>query len=160
MSVSGKPVELIDGDLEHPALTTQLAPHSDAGLSEALIEPAGMSRLKTVQLTPSLEFLPAVGAGRTSEPNVYLGSPEMARLLSDRTASRDVVLDLPPLGTSSDAQAICALLDGVVLIVEAKRTKVEDALDALRVLRAANANVLGVVLNKSNPAGVRRGRTA
>ena len=39
--------------------------------------------------------------------------------------------------------------DGVVLVVEAGRTRVEDALDALRVLRAADAHVLGVVLNRA-----------
>lgn len=159
MAVSGNPVELIDGDLGHPTLTAQLAPRSPAGLSEALVEhAASVSRLKTVELSPSLNFLPAVGAGRTSEPNVYLGSPEMVDLLASLTAARDVVVDLPPLGTSSDAQALCPHLDGVVLVVEAGRTRVEEVRDALRVLRAANATVLGVVLNK---AGVSRsGRRA
>lgn len=151
MAVSGNPVELIDGDLRRPALTAQLAPRNDAGLNEALLDHAGLGRLNTVRLSESLSFVPAIAAGRTSEPNVYLGSKEMADLLSSLTANRDVVVDLPPLGSSSDAQALCPFLDGVVLIVEAGRTTVEDALDALRVLRAANANVLGAVLNKARP---------
>ena len=152
MAVSGDPVELIDGDLGHPALTAQLAPDSEAGLSEALLAHAagGLSRLAPVDLSPSLRFLPAVGAGRPSEPNVYLGAPVMVTLLADLTAARDVVVDLPPLSCSSDAQALCPYLDGVVLVVEAGRTRIEDVRDALRVLRAANATVLGVVLNKSS----------
>lgn len=156
MAVSGNPVELIDGDLRRPTLTGQLAPRSNSGLNEALVDHAGVSRVTTVQLTPTLSFLPAVGAGRTSEPNVYLGAPEMVGLLSNLTSARDVVVDLPPLSTASDAQALCPFLDGVVLVVEAGRTQVEDALDALRVLRAAHANVLGVVLNKCTDRAVRR----
>lgn len=160
MAVSGDPVELIDGDLHHPALTLQLAPRSGAGLNEALLDQAGPARIRSVRLSESLSFVPAVAAGRTSEPNVYLGSTEMQSLLSGLTADRDVVVDLPPLGTSSDAQALSPFLDGVVLIVEAGRTTVEEALDALRILRTANANVLGVVLNKARPAGAKSRKSA
>ena len=153
MAVSGTPVELIDGDLRNPALTALLAPRSASGLNEALLDHDGLSRLASVRLSESLGFVPAVAAGRVSEPNLYLGSPEMVALLSRLTAGRDVVVDLPPLGTSCDALALSPVLDGVVLVVEAGRTTVEEALDALRVLRTAQARVLGVVLNRARPAG-------
>ena len=153
MSVSGTPVELIDGDLRNPTLTSLLAPRSGSGLNEALLDHDGLSRLVSVRLSEALGFVPAVASGRISEPNLYLGSPEMVGLLSRLTAGRDVVVDLPPLGTSSDALALSPVLDGVVLVVEAGRTTAEEALDALRVLRAAQAKVLGVVLNRARPAG-------
>ncbi|RYB07572.1 tyrosine-protein kinase domain-containing protein [Lichenibacterium ramalinae] len=155
MSVSGTPVELIDGDLRNPTLTNLLAPRSASGLNEALLDHDGMTRLSTVRLSESLGFVPAVASGRISEPNLYLGSPEMVALLSRLTTARDVVVDLPPLGTSCDALALSPVLDGVVLVVEAGRTTVEEALDALRVLRTAQAKVLGVVLNRARPAGSR-----
>ena len=162
MSVSGTPVELIDGDLRNPTLTSLLAPRSAAGLNEALLDHDGLSRLASVRLSDALGFVPAVAAGRISEPNHYLGSPEMVGLLARLTAGRDVVVDLPPLGTSCDALALSPVLDGVVLVVEAGRTTVEEALDALRVLRTAHAKVLGVVLNRARPAGSqpRRRKTA
>lgn len=158
MAVSGNPVELIDADLRHPTLTGRLAPRSPVGLSEALADHSGLSELRTVELSPTLSFLPAVGLGRAIDPNVYLGAPEMVDLLSTLTAARDVVLDLPPLGTSSAAQALCPFLDGVVLVIEAGRTRIEDALDALRVLRSANANVLGVLLNRADAGDTRAAR--
>ena len=156
ISASGSPVHLVDGDLRHPTLTTQFAPHSASGLSEVLSDRDGSSGFTIVDVTPTLSFLPAVGAGHSSEPNLYLGAPEVVELLSELRASRDVVIDLPPLGTSSDAQALCPFLDGVVLVVEAGRTRVEEALDALQALRAANATVLGIVLNKAAISEVRR----
>ena len=158
MAVSGNPVELIDGDLHRPTLTSHLAPRSPAGLSESLVGHAGTPRPEGVDLSPSLRFVPAVGAGHASEPNVYLGAPEMVDLLSQMTQARDVVVDLPPLGSSSDAQALCPFLDGVVLVVDAGRTRIDEALDALRVLRAAKANVLGVLVNRSGVGMPKRRR--
>lgn len=59
-----------------------------------------------------------------------------------------IILDTPPLLSSPLAQALAPTVDGVVLVVEAERTRapvVEACRDALN---AAGANLLGVVLNK------------
>lgn len=158
MAASGDPVELIDGDLQQPTLTAYLAPQASSGLNEALVDHRGLARLQSVHLTDHFGFIPAVAAGRTSEPNVYFGSADMQTLLSRLLEKRDVVIDLPPLATSSDVQALSHLLDGVVLVVEVGRTTVDEALEAMRVLRAANAVVLGVVLNRAKLEGAKRRR--
>lgn len=158
MAASGDPVELIDGDLQQPTLTAYLAPHASSGLNEALLDHTALGQLQSAPLNEHFGFIPAIAAGRTSGPNVYLGSADMQTLLSRLLEARDVIIDLPPLATSSDVQAMSHMLDGVVLVVEVGRTTVDEALEAMRVLRAANAIVLGVVLNKAKIAGAKRRR--
>lgn len=149
VAVSSDAVVLIDADLRNPVLTAQLAPEADAGLNEFLLSHKNPSEVAVTPLTGSLNLIPAVAAGHSSEPNTFLGSIQMQALLSELRVERDIVIDLPPLGSSSDAQALSPFLDGVILVVEAGRTTVDDAFDALRILHAANAHVIGVVLNKS-----------
>jgi Mrp family chromosome partitioning ATPase len=59
-----------------------------------------------------------------------------------------VVIDSPALLSSPLAQAMAPTVDGVVLVVEAERTRAAIAQAARDSLKAAGANILGVVLNK------------
>jgi hypothetical protein len=59
-----------------------------------------------------------------------------------------IILDAPPLLSSPLAQALAPTVDGVVLVVEANRTRTADAQEAKAALQAGGANILGVVLNR------------
>jgi Mrp family chromosome partitioning ATPase len=59
-----------------------------------------------------------------------------------------VLLDCPALRTSPAAAVLAPLLDGVALVVEAGRTRRADIQFAQRMLAGAQANLLGLVLNK------------
>lgn len=59
-----------------------------------------------------------------------------------------IVLDTPPVLASPLAQALAPSVDGVILVVEAERTRAADALEAKRALETGGATILGVVLNK------------
>ncbi len=75
--------------------------------------------------------------------------PRMVQLLRDLHDEYGlVVVDLPPATDSSVALAMAGLLAGVVLVVEAEQTRFESAQRASRSLQQAQANVLGVILNK------------
>jgi len=68
-----------------------------------------------------------------------------------------VVLDTPPVLESPLALALAPTVDGVVLVVEAERTRVAVARAARDALVAGGANLLGVVLNRRRfhvPAGL------
>lgn len=143
--------DLIDADLQTPTLTTVFAPRATVGLNEMLLARDGEAWPPSVALSPTMGFIPAVGAGATAEPNLYLGLESMRALLTRLRASRNVVVDLPPLAATSDARALCGYLDGVVLVVEAGRTTIEEAAEAIRLLQDANGRVLGVILNKATP---------
>ncbi|MBC7954188.1 MAG: hypothetical protein H7Z12_20530 [Rhodospirillaceae bacterium] len=59
-----------------------------------------------------------------------------------------IILDTPPVLSSPLAQALAPTVDGVILVVEAERTRTEVARAAQHALTMAGANILGVVLNK------------
>jgi len=59
-----------------------------------------------------------------------------------------VVVDLPPVRLAPLALAVAPTVDGVVLVVEAERTRTSIAREAAEALQTAGGNLLGVVLNK------------
>ena len=158
MAASRERVVLIDADFRNPALTGVLAPDSQFGLDEALLSHSTSTTPLAVEISPSLSFIPAVGGGQPSNPNVFLGAAEMQTFVAQLHKDRDIIIDLPPISLSSDAQAIGHLLDGVILVVEADRTSIDDATDACRALEAAHTRVLTVVLNKAQVSRNERNR--
>lgn len=77
-------------------------------------------------------------------------NPHLLAAFWQRLAERAelIILDTPPVLSSPLAQALAPTVDGVILVVEAERTRTEVALAAKQALAAAGANILGVVLNK------------
>lgn len=155
LAASNSRVVLVDASLQKPDLTHRLAPRSEIGLDQFITSSSPEARLPEVRLTDSLSFVPAVASGREADPNAFLGTQGMRAALTQYNGQRDLVLDLPPLESSSDAQAIGSMLSGVVLVAALHRTKLNQLSEAVRALRSANARVLGIVLNDPLP---RRGR--
>jgi Mrp family chromosome partitioning ATPase len=59
-----------------------------------------------------------------------------------------VILDLPPVSESVVGPALAKAVDGVVLVVEAERTRSQSVRATHKTLQMYGGNVLGVVLNK------------
>ena len=59
-----------------------------------------------------------------------------------------VLVDCPSLKEAQDAVLLAPLVDGIVLVVEADRTRVEQLSDAEKTLMSAKGKILGHVLNK------------
>ena len=148
VAASRERVALIDADFRDPALSAALAPDAKVGLDEALLSHVASTHPLAVALNRSLDFLPAVAGGKASDPNVFIGSPDMRHLLLSLRKERDIIVDLSPMSLSSDTQAIGHLLDGVLLVVEANRLTIDELHDALRALRVAKTRLLGIVLTK------------
>ena len=59
-----------------------------------------------------------------------------------------LVFDFPPIHTYPDIPILASLMDGVILVVRAEKTRYEVVQDAKEQLDIAHANILGVVLNR------------
>jgi Mrp family chromosome partitioning ATPase len=59
-----------------------------------------------------------------------------------------VILDLPPVSESVVGPSFAKAVDGVLLVVEAERTRAHSVRATQKTLNMYGANVLGVVLNK------------
>ncbi|MCW6509046.1 tyrosine-protein kinase domain-containing protein [Lichenifustis flavocetrariae] len=148
IAATGEKAVLIDADLQDPALSEVLAPEATAGLCEALGDHADLIALKPETLRRDLGFVPARSRFEPYRPNLFLGAPQVGRFINHLRDSGDVIVDLPAMVRSPHAQAICGFLDAVVLVVECGQTTIDEVAMAVRTLESAQAQLVGIVLNK------------
>lgn len=77
-------------------------------------------------------------------------NPNLLAQYWDRLGARAdlIILDTPSVLVSPLALALAPTADGIILVIEAERTRAAVAEAARDTLRAGGANLLGVVLNK------------
>jgi Mrp family chromosome partitioning ATPase len=59
-----------------------------------------------------------------------------------------ILVDCSSLKSSGDATLFASAVDGVILVVEAEKTRKEQVRSSLETMEMADANILGCVLNK------------
>ena len=85
-------------------------------------------------------------------PSELLGSKRMGAVLADVEKNVDlVILDTPPTLAVTDAVVMTSRVDGVILVIEAKRTSHEAARRACEAHQRVGSPILGVVLTKAKP---------
>jgi Mrp family chromosome partitioning ATPase len=145
----GKSVLILDGDRDH-ALARHWGHHrEEVTLATLEKQPQAILRFgKRFGTSGSISAVP-VGSWPGS-PNG--SSPEVAGVaaLKDTLAKTFdyVLIDAPAVADLSWAPAIGATTDGVILIVQAERTRWPVALNSKKEFEGSGAKVLGVFLNK------------
>jgi succinoglycan biosynthesis transport protein ExoP len=153
----GSHVMLIDANLRHPQVEAYLDLEPGPGLTTVLtgrlMWPFARRRLHTVPLDvlPSGPVAPRLG-----ELLTWRG---MDHLLEDLRARYDfVIIDVPALLPVSDAAAVAARADGVILVVRYGRTTEEQVAAAASALEAVSAPLIGTVLTMTPSRQARRRR--
>jgi capsular exopolysaccharide synthesis family protein len=59
-----------------------------------------------------------------------------------------IIIDSPPMQQYPEATLLASNVDGVLLVVQAERTRREIVTDAVKKLETVNAKILGIVLNR------------
>ena len=72
----------------------------------------------------------------------------LANLQTLRFMFEFVLIDCSSLKESGDASLFASAVDGVILVVEAEKTRKEQVRSSLAAMEMADANILGCVLNK------------
>jgi polysaccharide biosynthesis transport protein len=143
----GKRVLLIDGDLRR-GTASRLGSKGHPGFADVLSGFAPFERVVQKVMVGGNE-LHFMGVGWLPDlPAKLLASDDATRLLDELAAAYDyTIIDSPPLNVVADAALLAARADGVIVVARAGRTPAEALTFAIEQLQAANANVLGVVLN-------------
>lgn len=148
MAQAGKRVILTDTDLRRPSIhrffgvpnqfgLTSLLLDGDLSVEDALIE----STVSGLRLLPSGPLPP--------NPAELLGSEPMKRLVDQLKELADVIIfDSPPALAVADATILGSLCSGVVLVVDAGRTRSDMVQRGKETLEQVGLKVLGVVLNR------------
>jgi Mrp family chromosome partitioning ATPase len=140
------PVCVVDANFESPSLHRHFGTENTRGLAEAILERGPIKQYIREIEGSSLCFMPH---GRTS---LLLSPAEITdrfrtRIAEARASFWYVVIHAGFLGLNGTAMMISSSADGVVLVVEANRTRRESAKRVKENLLASNVRLLGVVLN-------------
>jgi capsular exopolysaccharide synthesis family protein len=142
----GKRVVLIDADLRRPRVHKVLGADNSVGLSSFLV---GAADAEDIAIPTPVPNLYAICAGPSSDqPAELLGSPKMHELLDLLEKRFDIILlDTPPSVALSDAVTLSRHVDGVLLVVKEQSVSRAVVKQTLDMMKAVDANILGVVLN-------------
>lgn len=152
LAQAGKKVILIDADLRRPRQHSIFNLTNSRGLTSILLD-TNITLADVLQGT-ALETLKVITSGPVPpNPSELLGSKRMGYLIDALQKQADVlVFDSPPALAVADASVLASRLDGVLLVVDAGRTRRGMARRSKEALAAVNAHVLGVVLNRMQQA--------
>lgn len=139
---------LIDANWAYAGLSELLAPDVHEGLSDALLSEDPSTCPGRLRAVDSLKFLPW-GRTRGAVAGPLLGTWRMKMILGQFKDMGPVLIDLPPLKSSPDAQHIGSLLDGVIIVVDAAATTIEDVRETLLLMRDGQVHVIAIVVNKA-----------
>lgn len=143
----GRRVLLIDADMRNPSLHKKMAIDNAIGLSNFL---AGAASLTDVLHYTEMVGLAVITTGPLPpNPAELLQDDNMRRLLADGGELYDlVIIDGPPVMGLADAPILANLSEGVMLVVQAGSTRKTLAVNAVKRLQAARAQIVGVLINK------------
>jgi len=144
---AGSQVILVDADLRRPSLHVLFGLSNQVGLTTAVLDDGGALPIQDTPV-PNLRLL--TSGPLPPNPAELLGSQRMDRIIEGLRAMADYVLfDSPPIVAVTDAAVLGRRLDGVLLVVDAGKTKRDHARRAKALLEKVNAHLLGVVLNNA-----------
>jgi len=154
----GRQVVGVDADLRRPTLHEIFNVPLSPGLSDILV--SDEDRVAT-ELTASAGPLPAgsdaegalrvLPAGAHAESAVERLSSEKMQLVVDQLRAENdaLVFDSPPTMVVVDPAVLARYTDGVLFVVDSRRTRRRDARRAVEALRAMGAPLLGFAFNRS-----------
>jgi polysaccharide biosynthesis transport protein len=137
---------LVDCNLNHPGVHRIFGVQVNPGLQSALSDPARLNEFIRPTAVENLSVLTAGEVKAGAIPDC--SSPNLSHVFSELRGTFDLtIVDAPSFGNGASS-GIGSLLDGVVLIVEAERTRTDAVQNMASSLRGAGVNLLGVVMNK------------
>jgi non-specific protein-tyrosine kinase len=142
-------VLLVDCDLRKQNIHEVLGIESRLGLIDYLMKDISMNE---IVIWPGIEKFTLISGGRTIEDSAeLLGSPKMKMIfqeMKNRYPDRYVFFDVPPLLSGSDALTFSTLVDGILMVVQAAKTSMEDVERAVEMI--PREKFLGFVINRFN----------
>jgi protein-tyrosine kinase len=141
-----KRVILIDGDLRKPSIS--LGRHPDSkGLSNYLSNQTPLSEILLNSEAENLQIIPSGPSSRRSSE--LIGSKAMWELLRTLRELGDdtyVIIDSPPIMSTSEPTLLSKMVDGIVLVVMGSQTPKESVRRAVKSID--REKIIGVVFNK------------
>lgn len=142
-------VLLIEGDLRHPSLARSLnLKENKPGLSNLLANTHKIDQCITRDSGLKLDIL--TSGIRPNNPLAFLSMKRFNLLIDTFSNFYDrIIIETPPVNAVSDAVVIAKLVDSLMYIVHAEKTKREQITSGLNLLKQVQVPVDGIILNQS-----------
>lgn len=145
MAALGGKVLLIDADLRRPSLSRYFGLVGSVGLTNVLVGQADVPSLVQAVAGQDVDLL--ASGPVPPNPSELLAGPAMSRVLEKVRHDYDaVVIDTAPLMPVTDAAALAARADGVLMVVRHGRARRTDLLHCVELIENVQARFLGSVL--------------
>jgi capsular exopolysaccharide synthesis family protein len=144
---AGSRVCIVDADLRKPSLHRVFRMDNHRGLTTALLEGKTLGDVAVPTTVPGLSV---VVSGPLPPNHAELSASKRMHDLLE-AAGRDfdlVICDTPPILFVSDAAALAARCDGVILVVRVGGVSIAAVRKAAEQIDAVKGRILGVVLNR------------
>ena len=147
MAQSGRKTILVDCDLRRPSLHTLFDLRSEPGLTNAILDDVAAPPLQET----GVENLWLLASGpKPPNPADLLGSRRIDQLLIKLNEMADLILfDAPPVIAVTDAAVLGAKVDGVLLVINAGKTRRDHAERAKELLEKAKVRIIGATLTNA-----------
>ena len=150
LAQAGKSTLLMDCDLRRPMLNKIFGLRNKPGLANAM---AGESSLQDLCDEPVLNLKVLKAGVSPPDPAELLGSNRFIEFVANIEDQFDYVLiDSPPARLVSDPLILATQADGVLLVLDAQKTRKSEVRRTVRSLTGLGAVILGTVMNNAKEA--------
>lgn len=144
----GRKTLLIDADLRRPSVARLLdIERPKIGLVEVLLGHVGLEAAVVKGVHENLEILP-IGEIPPNPTEIMASNAMRDFLAKQREHYSLIIIDSSPVLGLADAPMLSRLVDGTIFVLEANKVPFGQARSAVRRLKFAGANMLGVILTK------------
>jgi|SRR5690625_929927 len=147
MAQQDEKILLIDANLKNPVIHHIFDIPSQIGLADILMN---KKRFDEVVHSTEIGKLDVLVSGTTlSNPAELLGNETMTYLLNLVSRIYDVVLiDAPSILKTTETHILANQCDGVILVLQKGKTKIDKVIEAKRTLELAHGNLVGSIINE------------
>lgn len=147
MAQSGRRTILVDCDLRRPTLHELFDLSMTPGLTNLIMEEVGELPLQAT----AVDNLRLLSSGpKPPNPADMLGAARMDQIIAQLVGQADIVLfDAPPVMAAADAAILGAKTDGVMLVIQAGKTRRDHSERAREILEKAKARLVGAALTNA-----------
>lgn len=149
-ALGGQRVAIIDCDLRRRSLNAVLDIHPRSGLLEVLVGAKSWHEVRGIDEPSGAHVIPLAETPLT--PRDMFSLPALERLLDELRHEYDlIILDCAPVLVAADARLVVGQADAAIVVARWRKTKINEAEEAVRQLQPAGVKVLGVAINQFNP---------
>lgn len=146
LAEAGKSVAYIEADMRRPGAASYTRLDNSVGLTAVLLGEVSFEDAVQRWGRGNLDIM-TCGA-LPPNPGRLLASGELRAVIEEARARYDhVIVDSAPVLSVSDALWLSELVDGSIVVVRSRRTKVADTRRVIATLEATPTPVLGIIVN-------------